>query len=406
MTAHETLARPLDLPNGTKLRNRIAKSAMSEQLGSPAHAPTEGLVHLYERLDKNGLGLSITGNVMIDRRHLGEPGNVVLEDERDGDLWKSWARAAQADGAQCWVQINHPGRQAPRFATKEPVAPSAVPLEGMGPAFAPPRALEEREIEEIVQRFARTAKLACDAGFAGVQIHGAHGYLVSQFLSPKVNRREDGWGGTEEKRRRFLLEVVRAVRAAVGGTKSVGLKLNSADFQRGGFSEEESMDVVRVLGDEKLDLLEISGGTYEQSPWQLGNRHESTKKREAYFLDYAEKVRAIARMPLLLTGGFRSAAGMSEAITSGAVDVVGMARPLAVEPDLARRMLGGECERAIPIELATGIKKLDDFLEASWYQQQIQRMARGEAPDPGSCRVGAVIRGLVQAFTHKPRAPE
>jgi 2,4-dienoyl-CoA reductase-like NADH-dependent reductase (Old Yellow Enzyme family) len=341
---------------------------------------------------------------MIDRRALGEPGNVVLEDEKHQETFGRWARAAQADGAQAWVQLNHPGRQAPRTATKEPVAPSAVPLEGMGPAFAPPRALEEREIHEIVARFARSAKLAVDAGFAGVQVHGAHGYLVSQFLSPRVNLRTDGWGGTPEKRRRFLIEVIRAVRASIGEKKSLGLKLNSADFQKGGFSEEESMDVVRTLGDEKVDLLEISGGTYEQTAmWQ--SKRESTRKREAFFLEYAEKVRQVARMPLLLTGGFRTVAGMSEAITSGAVDVVGLARPLAVEPDLARRIIGGQTERALEIELATGIKSLDSFLEASWYQQQMQRMARGEKPDPASCRVTAVIKGLVQAFTHRPRPP-
>src|SRR5579883_561697 len=247
MTLLEPLARPLALPGGATLKNRIAKSAMSEQLGTKENAPTPGIARLYETWGKGGAGLLITGNVMIDRRALGEPGNVVLEDERDLELFGAWARAAQAEGARCWMQINHPGRQSPRAATKEPVAPSAVPLEGMGPAFAKPRALEEKEIHQIIARFATTARLATKAGFAGVQIHGAHGYLVSQFLSPRTNLREDGWGGTPEKRRRFLLEIVRAVKDATGSGKSVGLKLNSADFQRGGFTEEESMDVVRAL---------------------------------------------------------------------------------------------------------------------------------------------------------------
>lgn len=406
MTQLEQLAKPLVLPNGTTLPNRFAKAAMSEQLGTRENGPTEGLARLYETWSKGGAALLVTGNVMIDRRALGEPGNVALEDERDLALFSQWARSSQVQGNQCWVQVNHPGRQSPRTASREPVAPSVVPLEGMGGAFAKPRALEEAEIDGLVARFARTAGLAAKAGFAGVQIHGAHGYLVSQFLSPRTNLRTDGWGGTPEKRRRFLIEVVRAVRGAIGPGRSLGLKLNSADFQRGGFSEEESMEVVSALSTEKVDLLEISGGTYERSPWQEGrNQRDSTKAREAYFLDYAEKVRKVARMPLMLTGGLRSAEGMASAVASGAVDVVGLARPLAVEPDLPRRLLAGETDRALRLELDTGIKKLDDFLEVAWYQQQIQRMAKGEAPDPSSCRLSALVKGVVHAFTHRPRPP-
>lgn len=406
MSHQETLGRPLSLPSGVTLKNRLAKSAMSEQLGTKESSPTEGLVRAYERWGSGGAGLLVTGNVMIDRRALGEPGNVVLEDERDMELFGRWARAGNAAGSTVWMQVNHPGRQSPRMASKEPVAPSAVPLEGFGGVFAQPRALEEKEIEQIVARFARTAELAAKAGFQGIQIHGAHGYLISQFLSPRTNLRTDGWGGTPAKRRRFLLEVVRGCRSALGSGRSLGLKLNSADFQRGGFSEEESMEVVETLNSEKLDLLEISGGTYERPPWIDENKlRPSTRSREAYFLEYAEKVRKIARMPIMLTGGMRSASGMASAIESGAVDVVGLARPLAVEPDLPKRILAGECERAIELELETGIRKLDDFLEASWYQQQIQRMANGEEPDPASCRLGAIVKGLVHAFTHRPRPP-
>jgi len=404
-----TLAQPLTLPNGSTLPNRLGKAAMSEQLGTRENAPTEGLAQLYQAWGRGGAGLLITGNVMIDRRALGEPGNVVLEDARHLDLIRSWATAAQAEGAQALVQINHPGRQAPRAATKDPVAPSAVALKGFGGMFAPPRALEPDEIQGLIQRFANTAKLAVDAGFAGVQVHGAHGYLISQFLSPLTNLREDDWGGSPEKRRRFLLEVLRAIRAAVGPGPTVSLKLNSADFQRGGFSEQESMQVVSALNDEAVDLLEISGGTYEHTPWEgtgkQPEQRESTRRREAYFLDYAEQVKELAQMPLMLTGGFRTAAGMEEAIESGAVSVVGLARPLAVEPDLPLRLLSGAAESALAIELRVGIKQVDAFLEIAWYQQQIQRMSRGLDPDPSSCRLTAVIKGLAHAFTHRPRAP-
>lgn len=399
------LAQQLELPNGTTLKNRVAKAAMSEQLGNKQNGPTEGLVKLYETWGKGGAGLLITGNVMIDRRALGEPANVALEDDRDLELIGAWAKAAQAEGAQAVMQINHPGRQSPRNVVAEPLAPSAVPLEGFGGVFATPRAMTEAEIKETIQRFAATAGLAVRGGFAGVEVHGAHGYLISQFLSPHTNRREDGWGGTAEKRRRFLFEVLKGAREAMGPRATLALKLNSADFQRGGFSEEESMDVVRLLNDTGLDLLEISGGTYEQPPQNQGKpQRESTRKREAYFLEYAEKVRAITNMPLMLTGGMRSAEGMAGALAGG-VDVVGLARPMAVEPDLPNRLLSGETEEALKIELQLGIKKLDDFLEVSWYQQQLMRMAKGQLPDPKSCRVGAVIKGLVHAFTHRPSKP-
>ncbi len=403
--AASPLAEPLELPNGTTLKNRLAKAAMSEQLGTKLNGPTEGLATLYETWACGGAGLLITGNVMIDRRALGEPANVVLEDDRDLELFSAWAKAAQTDGTQAVMQINHPGRQSPRVVSSEPVAPSAVALEGFAGAFAKPRALEEAEIEEIVQRFATTAELAVRAGFAGVQIHGAHGYLISQFLSPHTNRREDGWGGTPEKRRRFLFEILRKTRESIGPKATMVLKLNSADFQRGGFSEEESMDVVRELNDTGLDLLEISGGTYEEPPMsQKKPQRESTRKREAYFLEYAEKVRDIARMPLMLTGGMRSTEGMVAALASG-VDVVGLARPLSVEPDLPNRLISGEAEEALEINVQIGIKKIDDFLEVAWYQQQLMRMAKGKQPDPKSCRVGAVIKGLIHAFTHRPRRP-
>ena len=260
----------------------------------------------------------------------------------------------------------------------------------MGGAFATPRALTEPEIRDIIQSFATTAALAEKAGFDGVEIHGAHGYLISQFLSPRTNLRTDGWGGDAERRRRFLLEVIAAVRAAVSPTFAVGLKLNSADFQRGGFTEDESMDVVRAL--EGIDLLEISGGTYEvAAAFGEGKKAESTKRREAFFLDYAEKVRALTAIPLMVTGGFRTKAGMTDAVESGATDMVGLARPLAVEPDLPARLISGEANAATPVQLGTGIKKLDALIQGSWHQLQISRMARGLEPDPKLSRTRAAL---------------
>jgi len=259
---------PLPLPCGLILPNRIMKSALSESLGTAGHAPDERLIRLYGRWGEGGFGLIVTGNVMIDRTQLGEPGNVAVTDERDLDALTRWAKAAKQGGAHVWMQVNHPGRQAnPLAARHRPVAPSAI-APGI-PGMLTPRALTEAEIADLIQRFATTARVAETAGFDGVQIHGAHGYLLSQFLSPLSNRRTDDWGGDPARRMRFALEVVRSIRGAVRPEFAVSIKLNSADFQRGGFSETESRAVLEALSPEGLDLIEISGGSYE-SPAMMG----------------------------------------------------------------------------------------------------------------------------------------
>lgn len=387
MTANraEALARPLTLPCGATLPNRLAKPALSEQLADAANRPTEALPRLYERWAAGGAGLFITGNVMVDARALGEPRDVVVEDDRDLLMLSRWAAAARSHGAHAWMQINHPGRQVMRGLSADPVAPSAVPMKTGGGLFATPRALTDAEITDLVGRFARTAAVAKAAGFSGVQLHGAHGYLISQFLSPLTNRRDDAWGGDPARRMRFLLEVTRATREAVGPAFPIGVKLNSADFQRGGFDEAESMNVVEALEAEGIDLLEVSGGTYEAAA-MVGNLTEqraSTRAREAYFLSYAERVRGLVKLPLMLTGGFRTLDGMAEALESGAVDVIGLGRPLALEPDLPARLLAGEATASSARPQRVGISMLDGANEIFWYTHQLHRMARGQAPDAG-----------------------
>jgi len=388
-----TIHSSLDLAHGRSLPNRVAKSAMSERLATSEGGVSEELVRLYSRWSRSGAGLLVTGNVMVDARALGETGNVIVEDERDLEGLRAWARAATSGGARLWMQINHPGRQSPRTVSKQPVAPSAVRLRGAGPAFAPPRALTSDEIEAIVARFANTARIAEKAGFDGVQIHGAHGYLVSQFLSPYTNQRDDAWGGDPERRRRFLLEIVAAIRNAVSASFSVGLKVNSADFQRGGFGEGESMAVLEALDGRGLDLIEVSGGTYESAKMfeETVPVRESSRRREAFFLDYVENARARVKTPIMLTGGLRTREGMESALASG-VDVVGIARPMAVEPELPAALLEGRVEHARPVKLATGIANLDSVIQGSWYQLQLDRMGRGLDPDPGASRLRAMLK--------------
>jgi 2,4-dienoyl-CoA reductase-like NADH-dependent reductase (Old Yellow Enzyme family) len=376
------LASPLRLPCGVTLPNRIAKSALSEQLSDVHNRPTEELLRLYERWATGGTGLLITGNVMIDEA-LEEPRNVVIQDTSDLPMLTRWAEVAQAHGSHCWVQISHPGRQTIRTISGRPVAPSAVKMKFGRGLYAKPRALEDAEITALVAAFARTAQICKQAGFKGVQIHAAHGYLVSAFLSPLTNQRTDRWGGSFEGRVRFLVEILRATRLLLGPDYPIGVKLNSADFQRGGFTEEESLETLRILEREGVDLVEVSGGSYENTVMMGSDAavRESTRAREAYFLQYTEKARAVARVPLLLTGGFRTLAGMQAALTDGAVDMIGLGRPLCVEPDLSRRLLDGT---ATPVPITpkrVGVRELDAVLEVFWYTQQLHRMAKGKDPD-------------------------
>ena len=395
-----TIASPLSLPSGATLPNRLAKAAMSEVLADPATgAPSEHHVRLYQRWGDGGAGLLITGHVIVDPEGRGEPGNVVVTDRRHLAGLARWAEAAQRGGARLWMQLNHAGRQAPRRVTRAPLAPSAVPVRGFAGAFARPRAMTDAEIRAVIERFAAAAAVAQAAGFHGVQIHGAHGYLVSQFLSPRTNLRDDAWGGDPARRMRFLLAVVDAVRAAVGPRFAVGVKLNSADFQRGGFTVDDAMDVARALERAGVDLLEVSGGNYE-SPAMAGSgelpaaQRASSREREAYFLDYARRIRGVTAMPLMLTGGMRTRATMDAVLGAGDVDVIGLARPLTVAPALPRALLTGEVAAAPTVRVRSRIRRLDDALQVFWYQAQIHRMARGDDPDLELGRMGALWRGL------------
>ena len=397
------LAQSLQLPNGSILRNRLGKASMSEALGTYNNQPTLKLVELYRRWAASGIGMLITGNVMIDRRALGEPGNVVIEDEADLPVLRQWARAATEQGAAIWVQLNHPGKQATKGLNTGTLAPSAVPFrEDMQALFETPREATTAEIEDIIRRFGRSAVICKKAGFSGVQIHAAHGYLINQFLSPHHNRRTDEWGGSPEKRRRFVLAVYTEIRRQVGSEFPVGIKLNSADFQKGGFTEEESMATIHALANAGIDLIEISGGTYE-APAMSGGLQEtkkaSTVAREAYFLEFAEKVRASIKVPLMVTGGFRSAAAMNAALSSGALDVIGLARLLAIDPDAPAALLQGQDSPQHVRPISTGIKQIDrmGIMEIFWYTLQLKRIANGGDPRPKESGLWALLKSVLKS---------
>ena len=408
------LASPISLPNGSVLANRLCKSAMTEGLADKFDLPTPALIQLYKTWSQGGTGLHITGNVMVDRRYLERAGNVVLEDDTNVELFRNWAKQGTTGGNHLWVQLNHPGRQCPKMVSTQPLSPSDVQLAMLG-NFARPRPMDHSDIEEVIERFITSAQLVKQAGFTGVQIHCAHGYLLSQFLSPKINQRQDQWGGSLENRARIIRRIIVGVRAAVGADFPIGVKLNSADFQKGGFSLEDCITVASWLGEDGVDLLEISGGTYEQLSLigvEPTDVRESTRKREAYFIEYAERIKQSAKIPVMITGGFRSRDVMERAIESGEVDVIGLARPLCTEPDCSTKLIQQTIQHIDCYEdklvLGTGfwgnnspsnlIKAINSVGQVGFYYWQIIRLSKGLTPEPELGTFKAFLRHMTNDF--------
>jgi 2,4-dienoyl-CoA reductase-like NADH-dependent reductase (Old Yellow Enzyme family) len=401
------LAEPLHLPCGAVLKNRIGKAAMTEGLADPAGRPTPELVRLYERWGAGGAGLLLSGNIQIDAHHLERPGNVIIDEEPDAAMLaalRDWTGAATAHGAHFWAQISHGGRQTQKAVNPHPKAPSAVKLGLPGGQFGEPVAMTADDIAAVVSGFARAARVRRVGGFTGVQVHAAHGYLLSQFLSPRSNQRPDQWGGSLANRARLLLDVVAAVRTAVGDDFPVAVKLNSADFQKGGFAFDDALQVADWLGAAKVDLIEVSGGTYEQ-PRLLGLEgiepvagqgvKESTLAREAYFVDFARAMQARVSVPLMVTGGLRRCDAMVEVVSSGAADVIGLGRPMCVMTDAPSQLLGELAElpryeanlKLFPAwlgflrRLKLG-RTIEGFAGQYWFYGQLYALGRTGAADP------------------------
>lgn len=386
---------PLTLPSGLTLPHRLAKAPMTENLADADNQPTAALDRVYRRwADGAAGGLLVTGNLMVDRRYLERSRNVVADRHLDVARLRQMREAAAS--AKVIAQLNHPGRQTNRFVAGRPVAPSAdagaVPMMGL---FGRPRELSGAEIDQIIAGFGEAARRCEEAGLDGVQVHAAHGYLLAQFLSPHVNRRTDQWGGDVTSRARALIGAVRAARSATGPGFTVAVKLNSSDFRHGGFTEDDAEQVVRMLVEEGVDLIEISGGTYE-SPALFGEVPEladaaAGSVKEAYFAGFARRVRTTAgTVPLMLTGGIRTRAAMESLLADGGVDLIGLGRPLAIDPDFTRKILDGADGMALPRYALPTVAGLAG--ESEWYETQIARIGAGKEPDPGLHAITAASR--------------
>jgi 2,4-dienoyl-CoA reductase-like NADH-dependent reductase (Old Yellow Enzyme family) len=376
-----SLYQSLTLPNGAVLPNRIAKAAMEENLADAGHLPGEQLLGLYRQWAAGGVGMMLTGNVMIDHMAMTGPGGVALEAETPLEPFKAWAKAGKAHGAAMWMQINHPGRQVWSAMNGKALAPSAVQVDlgKQSSMMAQPRAMTENEIQDVIQRFVITSTRAVEAGFDGVQIHAAHGYLLAQFLSPISNKRDDQWGGSLGNRARLLYEVVKAVREALPSLAALSVKINSADFQRGGFEPADAEVVVLELAELGVDLIELSGGSYESPAMQGRTADGRTLAREAYFLEFAEAIAKTCSVPLMTTGGIRRKPVVEQVLKAG-VSVVGIGTALSYQPDLPNQWRSDDTAAVTLPEIRWKNKNIAAMAQMAIVKQQFIRMGKGKLP--------------------------
>ena len=372
---------PFTFPNGAQTKNRIVKAAMEENMANEKQQPDSQLFNLYRTWALGGTGLIITGNVMIDKLAMTGPGGVVLEKTTDLSPFRQWAKSAKENNTRVWMQINHPGRQVFAALGGKALAPSAIPL-AMGEhskLFAKPKAMSEDEILDVIQRFVDTAKQAQKAGFDGVEVHAAHGYLISQFLSPLTNKREDSWGGSLENRAKILTTVLKEIRQACGDNFDLAVKLNSADFQRGGFDIDDATQVIKMFEPLNIDMVELSGGSYEAPAMQGRSADSRTLAREAYFLKFAQQIAKSTSIPVMTTGGIKRKAIAEEVLASN-VSLVGMASALAYTPHLPNKWQNNNDSSGFIPHVGWKNKTLSALAVMALIKRQLKRIGKGKSP--------------------------
>ena len=397
------------LPCGQILKNRVCKAAMTERIANGDNLANQGHINLYDMWADGDIGILLTGNVQVDRRNLEGPANVVIDKnnyKNQLSTLKEWSAAGTKNNTQLWMQISHAGRQTPGEINSSPMAPSNIRLKIPGKNYGTPIPMTEEDILDVIEKFVFTTKIARETGFTGVQFHSAHGYLLSEFLSPDINNRNDAWGGDIENRARIHLEIIKKCREEVGEDFPISVKMNSADFQKGGFAADDSIIVAKMLESAGVDIIEISGGTYEQpkligvddltiNPERSEQRKESTIAREAYFLEYAKDIRKAVSLPLMVTGGFRTKEGIEDALKSNICQIIGIGRPLCADPYCVKKMIAGELkilpsfEKTLslgpsilsPSSPFTIIKAINAFGAMAWFYQQIKNMSKGLMPN-------------------------
>lgn len=369
------------LASGLTLANRLVKAAMEENLAMDTQLPSHAIFKLYDAWAHGGAGLIITGNVMVDPLAMTGPAGISLHRSTDITRFKRWSSIAQAHQSKIIMQLNHPGRQVYKNMGGKVLAPSEVALDlgkhsGM---FSPPKAMSEDEIEDVINRFAISANKALEAGFDGVQIHAAHGYLISQFLSGLVNKRDDKWGGSLENRARLLIEIVKRLRQNLSSTFSISVKLNSADFQKGGFDISDAMNVIKMLEPYAIDFVELSGGSYEAPAMQGTSADTRTLAREAYFLEFAEQIAKNTMIPIMTTGGIKRLTVANKVVQQG-VTLVGIASAMAFTPDLPNVWKVAPQKTGFVCHVSWKNKTMAALATMATVRRQLQRIGNGKHP--------------------------
>ena len=316
------LAEPIVFPFSKRTApNRFLKAATSEHLASfdetnieARGIPSPELVHFYSVYGKGGWGQILTGNIQISYTDLEAAGNAIIPPgaEFSGPRFEAFAAlaaAAKTNGSLIVGQVSHPGRQTPAALQPHPISASAVQLvtPGNGP-FGVPRAATREDLDSVIEGFAHAAEYLERAGYDGIELHGAHGYLLAQFLSETTNQRTDEYGGSLQNRMRLILEIATAIKKRVSDKFILGIKVNSVEFQEKGFQPEEAVILCQALDKAGFDYVETSGGTYENMVME--HKKESTKKRENYFIEFAERIRsAVTQTKVYTTGGLRTVGG-------------------------------------------------------------------------------------------------
>lgn len=364
------VSKVITLPCGVTIKNRFVKTALSETMATNDHQPNHLFNRLYRQWAIGGAGIVITGNVMVDRHALAEPGNIVVDSDRVLPKLRQWAADGTINDTQLWMQLNHPGRQSPKMFSSRPVAPSAIPITGKNRrAFESPRALTANEIKELVQKFVKSAVIAQKAGFTGVQLHGAFGYLINQFLSSKMNHRTDDYGGSIENRMRFLTDIYQGIREACGPKFPISLKLSLTDIDVTGFTQRQFEMVIKKMAALGIDMIEIAGDDYENS--QIG------------FSGQAHFINQLLNVPIALSGGFRHISAMEEALGRQDASLIGVCTPMAFMTDMPNQILRSRYQPFV-LPLSTGSNWLDDKLKSiivtSYCEEQIRRIAEGKQP--------------------------
>ncbi|OCK80979.1 FMN-linked oxidoreductase [Lepidopterella palustris CBS 459.81] len=370
--------------------NRFLKASMTERLSSWSPTdysargiPSPEVINVYRRWGEGGIGLILTGNIMIEFDQLEAAGNPIIP-RTEGfsgkrfEAFKEMGRMAKKEGSLIVGQVSHPGRQCESRIQKDPVSASDVQLgDVMGMSFNKPHPASEEEIQRVIDGFAHAAEYLEKAGYDGIELHGAHGYLIAQFLSRATNNRTDKYGGDIANRSRIIVEIAQAIRKRVSPSFIVGIKLNSVEFEAKGFQPEEAREICKILEANRFDFVELSGGTYEQIAFQ--HKRESTMKREAFFMEFADSIVPVLKeTKTYVTGGFKTVGAMVDAL--GTIDGIGIARPVCQEPRLCKDILAGKVTGAYKQLFDQDNFGLTNIVAGS----QIRQIGRDQEPFDGS----------------------